>query len=73
MNFLRLSGSTVLRDVLGGDRRAADDEEVDAGVDDGLVELLRALRARALRRPARPAARISARRAVTSSGLIGSA
>ena len=32
------------RDVLGRDGRAPDDEEVDAGGDDGLVELLRALR-----------------------------
>ena len=31
-------------DVLGRDRRAADDEEVDAGVDDGLPVLLGALR-----------------------------
>ena len=45
MNFFRLSGSAVLRDVLGADRRAADDEQVDAGVDDRLVEVLRALRA----------------------------
>ena len=32
------------RDVLGRDGRAADDEQVDAGVDDGLPELLGALR-----------------------------
>ena len=44
MNFLRLSGSWPAGDVLGGDRRAADDEHVDARVDDGLVELLGALR-----------------------------
>jgi hypothetical protein len=31
-------------DVLGGDRRAADDEHVDARVDDGLGVLLGALR-----------------------------
>ena len=44
MNSLRFSGSDWLRDVLGGDRRAADDEHVDAGVDDGLDVLLGALR-----------------------------
>ncbi|SIH95672.1 Uncharacterised protein [Mycobacteroides abscessus subsp. abscessus] len=31
-------------DVLGRDGRAADDEDVDAGIDDGLVELLGPLR-----------------------------
>ena len=37
-------------DVLGGDGRAADDEQVDPGVHDGLPELLGALRASARRR-----------------------
>ena len=44
MNFLRLSGSWFFETCSARDRGAADDEEVDAGGDDGLVELLRALR-----------------------------
>ena len=44
MNRLRLSGSAPARDVLGRDGRAADDEEVDAGLDDGAPVLLGALR-----------------------------
>ena len=44
MNFLRFSGCVDRRHVLGRDRGAADDEQVDARGDDGLVELLRALR-----------------------------
>ena len=36
MNCLRFSGSALAGDVLGRDGRAADDEQVDAGVDDGL-------------------------------------
>ena len=37
MNCFRLSGSALPDDVLGRDRGAADDEEVDPGVDDGLA------------------------------------
>ena len=45
MNFLRLSGcSTDFETCSARDGGAADDEQVDAGGDDGLVELLRALR-----------------------------
>ena len=49
--LLEVQRLLVLRHVLGRHRGAADDEQVDAGVDDGLVELLGALRARARRRP----------------------
>ena len=42
--LLEVERSRHARDVLGRHGRAADDEEVDAGGDDGLVELLRALR-----------------------------
>ncbi len=38
MNCLRFSGSAAAGDVLGGHRGAADDEQVDAGVDDGLAQ-----------------------------------
>ena len=38
MNFLRFSGSPRLRDVLGADDGALDDEDVDAGVEDVLVQ-----------------------------------
>jgi hypothetical protein len=53
------------RDVLGRHRGAADDEEVDAGGDDGLVELLRALRGEGSG-DRDTAARISARRSRTA-------
>ena len=42
--LLQVERLDVLADVLGADRGAPDDEQVDAGVDDGLVVLLRALR-----------------------------
>ena len=44
MNFLRLSGSEVLRHVLGRDHRALDDQDVELGVEAGLGQLLGALR-----------------------------
>ncbi|MBK0297147.1 PLP-dependent transferase, partial [Bacillus sp. S34] len=37
--LLEVEGLGVLRDVLGRDRGAADDEQVDAGIDDGLIRL----------------------------------
>ena len=46
-------------DVLGGHRRAADDEHVDAGVDDRLGELLACAAGRALPATVTPASRIS--------------
>ena len=44
MNRLRFSGSARPGHVLGRHRGAADDEQVDPGVDDGLPQLLGALR-----------------------------
>ncbi len=44
MKRLRLSGSARPGDVLGRHGRAADDEEVDPGIHDGLPQLLGALR-----------------------------
>ena len=43
--LLEVERLDLLADVLGADGGAADDEQVDAGVDDGLVVLLGALRA----------------------------
>ena len=42
--LLEVERLLVLRHVLGAHRGAADHEQVDAGVDDGLVQLLGALR-----------------------------
>jgi len=42
--LLEVERFLVLRDVFGRDRGAADDEQVDAGGDDGLVQFLGALR-----------------------------
>ena len=58
--------------MLGRDRGAPDDEEVDAGVDHGLGERLGVLR-RERARDGTPASRISCTRLPISSGLIGSA